>query len=76
MSSRAQVKQKVHRGLVVAYSPSSVSQVIAQAIVQAPAKEQRKIMDRFVEIKQRELGTVIVSVYGASILKHDTLVLY
>jgi hypothetical protein len=59
---RAQVKQKVRRGLVVAYSPSSVSQIIAHAIMQVPAREQKRIMDRFVQMKQRELGTVIVSV--------------
>lgn len=53
---------KIRHGLVIAYSPSGVSQIIAQPIVQAPAKKQKKIMDRFVEMQQRELGTVIVSV--------------
>jgi hypothetical protein len=30
--------------------------------MQVPAREQKRIMDRFVQMKQRELGTVIVSV--------------
>jgi hypothetical protein len=33
---------KIRHGLVIAYSPSGVSQIIAQSIMQAPAKKQKK----------------------------------
>ncbi|KAH6614306.1 hypothetical protein C7974DRAFT_404857 [Boeremia exigua] len=55
------MKSKVHRGLVIAYSPSGVSHVIAQSIVRAPDHDREDILERFVEMKQRELATVLLS---------------
>jgi hypothetical protein len=58
----SKVKESINDGLRIAYSPSGVSQIIAQSIIGASADKQREIMDNFVEMKQRELATVILSV--------------
>ncbi|KAL6174347.1 hypothetical protein ACJQWK_00478 [Exserohilum turcicum] len=55
------IKRKIYHGFVIAYSPSGVSQIIARSIVQTSPEEQKEILDRFVDMKQRELATVIVS---------------
>lgn len=54
--------QKICKGISIAYSPTGVSHTIAKSIWGASAAEQTEVFDRFVDLKQKELATVIVSV--------------
>jgi hypothetical protein len=59
------VAQSIRHGLLVAYSPSRASHVIARSILEAPDDERTDILERFIKMKQRELATVLLSVCWA-----------